>query len=269
MKGLRGTLICIPIVNVYGFLHRTRYLPDRRDLNRSFPGSRNGSLAARMARTFADEVVKRSTFGIDLHTGSNHRENLPHIRADLGNETCARLARAFGAPVAINANLRDGSLRQYARELGLPMLLYEAGEALRFNRVAISAGVRGVLNVMRAIDMLPRRRSGAPPADVIVAQRSEWTRAPRTGLFRPGVQLGDHVRGDQLLGHISDATGDIEVPVKAGCTGVIVGRVNIPVVNEGDALMHIARFDDGAQSERTISSFQDLHLEGLAEGDFA
>ena len=131
LSRVRGTIIAVPIVNVYGVIERSRYLPDRRDLNRSFPGSGRGSLAARVADLFMTEIVARCTHGIDLHTGAMHRGNLPQVRGNLDHEETLRLARLFGVPVLINADVRDGSLREAAAARGIPMLLYEAGEALR------------------------------------------------------------------------------------------------------------------------------------------
>lgn len=269
---LRGTLICIPIVNMYGFLNHTRYLPDRRDLNRSFPGSAKGSLAARIAHVFASEVVARASHGIDLHTGGNHRTNLPHIRASLDHGESDRLARGFGAPVIIDANLRDGSLRQYGLEKGLAMLLYEAGEALRFDRLAISGGLRGVLNVMAELDMLPRRRGGqarGAATEPIVARGSHWIRAPQSGLARASAMLGQRVERGQVLGWIADAVGEHEKAVEAPMTGIVIGRCNLPAVHEGDALFHIASFADSGRVERAIGSFQDDHIEGLGSGDYS
>lgn len=265
---LRGTLICVPIVNVYGFINHTRYLPDRRDLNRSFPGSENGSLAGRLAHLFATEVVDRCTHGIDLHTGANHRVNLPHIRADLDHEDSARLARAFGAPVIVDASLRDGSLRQYGMERGLPMLLYEAGEGLRFDGLSIRGGVRGILNVMRELGMLPQRgsrRSFRP----IESRASQWVRSPVSGLLRVELPMGAHVSSGQVLGRVADAIGENEMAVVSPIKGIIIGRTNNPVVNGGDALFHIASFENAAHAERAIGDFQGLHIEGLGEGDFA
>jgi predicted deacylase len=267
IERLRGTLICVPIVNVYGFFNHTRYLPDRRDLNRSFPGSRHGSLASRVARIFAEEVVNKATHGIDLHTGANHRSNLPHIRAHLDDPECNRLARAFGAPVVINANLRDGSLRQYAMERGLPMLLYEAGEGLRFDNLSIRAGVRGILNVLRALEMLPKRKAAQGPK-VIEARSSQWVRAPQAGLLRMEVPLGVRVTTGQVIGRIADSVGENETEVISPVTGITIGRNNLPVVNEGDALFHIATFANSTTVEKAIEVFQDDHLEGLEPGDF-
>ena len=267
IESLRGTLICVPIVNIYGFFNHTRYLPDRRDLNRSFPGSKHGSLAARVACIFAEEVVNKATHGIDLHTGSNHRANLPHIRADLDNPECARLAKAFAAPVIINANLRDGSLRQYAMEKGLSMLLYEAGEGLRFDNLSIRAGVRGVLNVMRALDMLPQRKK-TEVHKVIEARSSQWVRAPQAGLLRIEVALGARVTTGQTIGKIADSVGENETKVVSPVTGIIIGRNNLPVVNEGDALFHIALFSNSLTVEKAIGNFQVEHIEGLNQGDY-
>src|SRR5210317_1160711 len=182
LRSIRGTLLAVPIVNVHGFLDQSRYLPDRRDLNRSFPGSAKGSIAARLANTFRKHVVANSDYGIDLHTGALNRSNLPQIRGNLDEEETQRLARAFGVPVIINANIRDGSLRSCASELGMPVLTYEAGEALRFDETSIRAGLRGIINIMRTIGMLPahgRRRQIPTP---VLAQSTVWVRAPVSGI---------------------------------------------------------------------------------------
>lgn len=265
---LRGTLLSVPIVNVYGFLNHTRYLPDRRDLNRSFPGAEHGSLAARMARVFAEEIVDRSTHAIDLHTGANNRTNLPHIRANLDDPVSESLAQAFGTPVIINANLRDGSLRQYALEKKIPLLLYEAGEALRFDKISIRAGLRGILNVMRHLDMLPRRKTREKKVPVIEARSSSWVRAPQTGLLRNDIALGERTKEGQVMGRIADALGENETAVLSPVTGIVIGRSNLPIVNEGDALFHIARFSDSLRVEDAIETFHESHIEGLTKGDY-
>ena len=136
-----GTLILVPMVNVYGVLNQSRYMPDRRDLNRCFPGSPKGSLAGIVADKFLNEIVKHCGYGIDLHTGAIHRSNLPQIRANLKDEETRHLAEIFGVPVLLNSNLRDGSLRQAAVESNTKILLYEAGQALRFDELSIRAGV--------------------------------------------------------------------------------------------------------------------------------
>jgi len=155
LKRLHGSLIAVPIVNVLGFLSQSRYLPDRRDLNRSFPGSAQGSLAGRLARLFLEEIVSKSTHGIDLHTAAIHRDNFPQVRANLDDPECERLAQAFGVPLVINTGFREGSLREAAAQHAVPVIVYEAGEALRFEENCIRAGVKGVVRIMRLLEMLP------------------------------------------------------------------------------------------------------------------
>jgi predicted deacylase len=257
LRRLRGTLIAVPIVNIHGFVSQSRYLPDRRDLNRSFPGSDKGSLAARLAHIFMTEIVGNCTHGIDLHTGALHRDNLPQIRANMDDPDTAALASAFGVPVILNANLRDGSLREAAADNGIPMLLYEGGEALRFDEVPIRAGVRGIVNVMRALEMLPaaekRRKARREP---VVARSSSWVRAPISGILRRTVRLGGRVRKDQPIGVISDPFGGTEVEVTSPCSGVVIGCTNLPLANEGEALFHVARFHVVADAAVQVEAFQ-------------
>ncbi len=243
LENLHGTLLAIPIVNVFGFINRTRYLPDRRDLNRSFPGSATGSLASRLARLFMDEIVGQCTHGIDLHTGSSHRLNLPQIRACLDDPETERLARAFGAPVILDAKLRDGSLRMAGSEKGIPTLIYEGGEVLRFREGAIQAGLKGIVNVMREIDMLPRRGKGKKGPEPLRALSSAWVRAPQSGILVSGVVLGAHVEKDEVLARVADPFGEKEVPVRAPYPGIVIGRLNLPLVHGGDAIFHLAAVD--------------------------
>lgn len=264
LKRVRGTIIAIPIVNVHGLINHSRYLPDRRDLNRSFPGSVKGSLAARLANTFMKEIVEKSSHGIDLHTGALHRDNLPQIRANLDDEETERLARSFNAPVIISSNLRDGSLRESASEYGIPMLLYEAGEALRFDEVSIRAGVKGIVNVMRELEMLPPSRSKRKQKiEPVVARSSYWVRAPESGILRAMIPLGARVKKNTLLGVVADPFGETEANVKAQYSGIVIGRTNLPLVNEGDALYHIARFEDIEEIEAKVDEFQEEHTPEL------
>ena len=264
LKRLRGTLIAVPIVNVHGFINHSRYLPDRRDLNRSFPGSDKGSLAARLAYLFMTEIVSQSTHGIDLHTGAIHRSNLPQIRASLENSETDTLARAFDVPVIISSNLRDGSLRAAAAEFGIPMLLYEAGEALRFDEVSIRAGVKGIVNVMRLLEMLPAGRSKAKKQiQPVVARASSWIRAADSGIFRAMIPLGGRVKKGTLLGIVADPFGEREIQLVSPFSGIVIGRTNLPLVNEGDALYHIARFGDIHEVEAKVDEFQEEHLPEL------
>ena len=271
LRRLRGTLVAVPVVNVYGAVLNSRYLPDRRDLNRSFPGHGKGSLTARLADLFMSEVVERCTHGVDLHTGAIHRTNLPQIRANLDDPATAAMASAFGAPVMLNASLREGSLRAACAELGVPVLLYEGGEALRFDEYAIRMGLNGVLQVMRHLEMLPRSssRAGALPQ---LATSSSWVRAPDSGIYRPNVKLGARVDAGDLLGEIVQPLGGAK-RLEAGFPGVVIGSSCIPLVHEGDALLHVARFDDHHRAHEQVEAFQDRfdsdppHLDDLGPGE--
>ncbi|MDO5504623.1 MAG: succinylglutamate desuccinylase/aspartoacylase family protein, partial [Actinomycetia bacterium] len=236
-KQIRGTLIAVPIVNVLGVLNGDRYLPDRRDLNRSFPGSRRGSLAGRIADLMMREVVAKCDVGIDLHTGSDRRTNLPQIRCDLEDPHTRELAETFGAPVIYHARLRDGSLRSAARERGARVLLYEAGEAWRFDEWAIVPGVDGVMRVLAQLGMVDEAQAASEPARASdVCWRSGWVRARRTGIVHMDVALGQHVKEGERLGELFDSFGKRLAIVKADRSGVVIGRAEAPLVNRGDAL---------------------------------
>jgi len=259
LKKIKGTLLAIPIVNVHGFINKSRYLPDRRDLNRSFPGSKSGSLAARIAGLFMDEIVSKATHGIDLHSGANHRCNLPQIRANLDDPATMELAMAFGIPVLLNSEIRDGSLRQAATDFGIPILVYEAGEALRFDEISARNGASGILRVMRYLEMLPPKttRSRKPIAPVI-ARSSTWVRTPESGILRMKIRLGAHVKKGDRLAVVADPFGGKEFPVISPNTGIVIGMNNLPLVNEGEALLHIARFDDPVDVAAMVEELQDL-----------
>lgn len=257
LRRMRGTLIAVPIVNVYGFLTNTRYLPDRRDLNRSFPGSSTGSLASRLANLFFTEIVVRADFGVDLHTAAIHRDNFPQIRGDLSRLDVREAAMAFGVPVVLNAALRDGSLRKAAIEADTPVLVYEAGEALRFDEVSIRAGVQGIMRVMAHLGLIAPRARDKLPAETIVARRSTWIRAPEGGIFRARAKLGKRVVEGGVMGTVADPFGEDEFPIVSTCEGVVIGRNNLPNVNQGDGLFNIARMDDPDAAAEAIDTFQD------------
>ena len=243
---LRGTVVAVPIVNLYGFLQRSRYLPDRRDLNRSFPGSANGSLAARLAHLFMREVVGQCTHGIDLHTGSADRINLPQVRADLEDPETRAIAEAFGAPVMVHARTRDASLREAAARRKVPVLLYEGGGPERFEPLAIEAGVRGTMRVLRHLHMLPARKSKSPRAPSVELKSSTWVRARRSGILRLEVRNGDRIRRRQRLGVIADAFGEDARPLLAPESGVVIGLAMNPLVYQGDAVVHLGRLREEA-----------------------
>lgn len=257
IKSLRGTLITVPMVNVYGVINQSRYMPDRRDLNRSFPGSARGSLAGRIAKLFLDEIVSKCDYGIDLHTGAIHRSNLAQIRANLDDETTSALAKSFGVPVLLNADLRDGSLRESASEQGIPMLLYEAGEALRFDELSIRAGVRGIINVMRHIGMLAPSKTKKQPVAPFIARDSAWVRATDSGIVSHKRELGDFVEKGDTLAVISDPYGKELAAVICHVEGIIIGKQNIPLTQEGEAMYHIAYFRKADEVMENIEILQD------------
>ncbi len=249
LGSLKGTLIAIPIVNAFGFLNQSRYLPDRRDLNRCFPGSAKGSLAARLADLLVREVIQRSDVGIDLHSAAIHRTNLPQIRISAGDDESLRLAKVFGAPVILQSSQRDGSLRAAAADLGVKVLLYEAGEGLRFDEFAVRAGVAGTLRILHDLGMVSSRGASKPRGQAMFLKSSRWVRAPQGGLIRVFRDSGDVVVAGEVLGVVSDPFGEKEREVLAPIGGIIIGRAVMPIVNEGDALFHIAQTASAADAE--------------------
>lgn len=234
---LAGAVIAVPIVNVFGFIYQSRYLPDRRDLNRSFPGSATGSMAARLANLFMTEVVQQCAYGIDLHTGSLHRSNLPQIRGNFHDAETLRCAEAFAPPVLLHSELRDGSLRQAASQLGKHVLLYEAGEPMRFDEAAIDLGARGVLRVMAALGM--GKRHPRPRYKPQRIDQATWIRARRSGMLRLQAKLGETVEPKQPLGFIADAFGENSTTVRSPAAGLVIGLNNNPLVGRGDAVIHL------------------------------
>ncbi|HGS5688621.1 TPA: succinylglutamate desuccinylase/aspartoacylase family protein [Vibrio cholerae] len=261
-KKLKGTVIAVPIVNVFGFIHKSRYLPDRRDLNRCFPGSEKGSLASRMAHTFFSQVAERCDYILDLHTGAIHRTNLPQIRADLSNSETLRIAQAFATPVIIDSPLRDGSLRSEAEKQQIPVLTYEAGEALRFEPIAINAGIIGIKRVMQSIGMLRPGRKKIPNS--IIAKSTSWLRAEADGILRTLVSLGDKVEKGQVLAYINSPLGKLEVEIRANKSGIVIGQQTLPLVNEGDAVFHLAYFH---KADDLIEQVVEEFIEELTEAD--
>ncbi len=261
LKKLKGTIILVPIVNVYGIMTLSRYLPDRRDLNRSFPGSSKGSLAGRVAKIFFDEIVLKCDLGIDLHTASIHKSNLPQVRTNIDNEHTFNLAKAFGAPVVLHSELRDGSLRSVAQEQGIPILLYEAGEALRFDETSIRIGVQGIINVLRENEMLPkvvRKKARKTP---LITRSSKWIRSSESGMLRTIKALGDTVVEDEIIAYIDEPLGDQSFEVLSPFDGVIIGKSEIPLVQEGDAVFHIAKFGNLEMAESKIEHFNENIIE--------
>lgn len=252
LNRMRGDLLAIPVVNVPAFLARSRYLPDRRDLNRLFPGSAEGSSGSRLARLFVSEIVSQCSLGIDLHTGAVNRPNLPQVRVSPKLPMNRELGIAFGAPVVIQTNTLYGSLRDVMEKQRKPMLMLEAGEALRLDATSIQFGVRGILNVMRHLEMLPPERSPAKPRPVVVSSETHWARAPRGGIITPLVALGKAVTPDTPLAFIADPFGAEESKVYPREEGIVIGRTNLAIADEGDGLFHIARTSNVDAAARKI-----------------
>ncbi len=266
IRSLKGTLIAIPIVNVFGIIQHSRYLPDGRDLNRSFPGTESGSLSSRLANTFTQEIINQCTHGIDLHTGSGHRTNLPQIRADFSQPGTMELAKAFGVPVIIDSPLREGSLRETAGQANIPLLVYEAGEAMRFDPYSITTGVKGIISVMRFLEMLPQSKasSNKNQLEPFIADSSSWVRSPISGILNTNKTLGDRIKEGEVLGIVTDPSDLFSDPVvefHAPFDGIVIGHTKVPLVNEGDAIFHIARFSNAKEVAKEVAremeSFQD------------
>lgn len=263
----KGTVIAVPMVNVYGVVNQSRYMPDRRDLNRYFPGSAKGSLAGRVAHIFMKEIVAHCNYGIDLHTGAVHRSNLPQIRADMNDPETKELAETFGVPVVLNSNLVDGSLREAAVEKNTKILLYEAGEALRFDEFSIRAGMKGIINVLQHLGM--KRHSKSKKKPPFIANGSQWVRANASGIVNNIANLGDQITKGQVLAEIGSPYGEVLDDVIATRSGILIGKQNIPLVQEGEAMFHIAYFDaDDEEIAEQIENVQESLLPDLADSRY-
>jgi len=261
LNKIKGTLILIPIVNVFGFNNKSRYLPDRRDLNRSFPGTENGSLASRLAYIFIKEIVSKCTHGIDLHTGAIHRTNLPQIRACLDDAATKSLAEGFGVPVVIDSTLRDGSLREAARKKKVSMLLFEGGQALRFESGVVKAGLGGCIAVMKKIGMVQssvESKNKVANAKVYIAKSSYWTRASHSGMFSAKKKIGEKINVGDVLAIISDPFGRDPFKTLAEDSGILIGATLLPLVNQGDAMFHIATFSNSARVQKALELHDDF-----------
>ncbi|WDA40360.1 succinylglutamate desuccinylase/aspartoacylase family protein [Erythrobacter sp. BLCC-B19] len=265
-EALAGTVLLVPVANIFGFITHSRYLPDRRDLNRSFPGSAGGSLAGQLAHIFYREVVARCQLGIDIHSAAIHRYNLPQIRIAAGNRKLVELAMAFGAPVIIESPLRDGSLRDLAQKKGVDMLLMEAGEALRFDRLSIETGVEGVTRVLAHMGMIEADDGLSAVGIPARANKSVWVRAPRGGVTHRVRKSGAPVRKGDLLARVAGLFGEDAQDLVSPTDGIIIGHATLPVVHQGDALFHIAAIAHPERVGRQIDTITDAILASEPEG---
>lgn len=233
----RGTVVCMPVINVYGFLNYSRDVPDGKDVNRSFPGTKGGSLASRVAHHIMRDVIPFIDYGIDFHTGGAMRSNYPQVRAVLQEPVNVELANAFGAPFTIDTPFRPNSLRREASRKGKNIIVYEGGESLRFDQHAIEEGVSGTLRMMKHLGMIDWAPELKEENKVIWI--TSWIRARHAGLFQSNVKSGQLVHKGEWVGTITDPFGEFKEQVKAHATAYVIGINNSPVVNAGDALMHL------------------------------
>lgn len=243
---IKGTVIAVPIVNVFGFNNQSRYLPDRRDLNRSFPGSTKGSLASRMAHLFVKEIVSKCTHGIDFHTGAIHRSIYPQIRVNMRQPKALEFAKAFGAPMILDSNTRDGSLREIGKKMGVITMVYEGGQALRFEEDAIKVGKQGCLNALHSIGIYPYKITKPHMAldkKPILIKDSYWIRSPMGGSLRLKVKLGKFVHAGDKIGDISGPFGQRIETITATQDGYVIGLNHLPLVTVGTAIAYIGTYD--------------------------
>jgi uncharacterized protein len=232
----KGSVLAMPIINILSFLNGSRDLPDGRDLNRCFPGSASGSLGSRIAHDLINEIIPQIDFGIDFHTGGAKINNYPQVRCVFDDPKNIDLGKKFGAPFIVHSPYRDKTLRKEAEKLGKPILVYEAGESMRFNKLAIREGINGCLRLMNDCGMLDEK---VEPGETKILQETKWVRAVMSGLFRTTKKYGSAVEKGELIGSISDPYGEMEIKLTSPSDGYIIGINNQPVINEGDALIHI------------------------------
>lgn len=234
----KGAVIVVPILNVFGFIHFSRDVPDGKDVNRSFPGRKTGSLASRIAYHYTREILPQIDFGLDLHTGGAQRSNFPQVRYTEGDELGMKLASFFNAPFAFSSNLISGSFRKVAFNMGKPIVVYEAGESMRFDEDAIEIGISGVKNVLAGLGMIP---ATIKRLESVSLENRKWLRAPRAGMFIPEIKNGEGIKKGQTLGMVTDTYAKKHKKIKASFDGYVICINHQAVVNQGDALFHIGR----------------------------
>jgi predicted deacylase len=235
---LKGTLIFIPLVNVYGFLSNSRTFPDGRDLNRSFPGNNKGSLASQIAHILTTQIIPNIDYGIDIHTGGRMLSNYPHVRVDFKDKKGLELAKAFGPHFIVNSPHIDKSFRKEAYKDKKSILVFEGGESMRLDDFAVEEAIGGTTRLLRYLGMIDETVLGN---DSLIVKESSWVRAKISGIFIPTIKLGDPVKKGQVIAKISDPYGQVKVPVKSTSKGFVIGLNNLPVINAGDALVHVGK----------------------------
>ncbi|MGP1273472.1 MAG: succinylglutamate desuccinylase/aspartoacylase family protein [Phycisphaerales bacterium] len=244
----RGTLVLVPVMNILGFERQSRYMPDRRDLNRSFPGSATGSLTARFAHAVFDQIVRRADWLIDLHAAAAKRTNYPNVRADLNDPRCAELAHHFAASLTVHGRGPEGSLRRAAVDAGVPAIILEAGEVWKFEPRLTEAGVRGIVNALHGLGMI----EGGPvePSFRAVCRKTEWLRADQGGILRFHVGPGEDVDRDQPVATVTTVLGRDLGVITAPGDGIVLGMTTMPSVVPGDPVCHLATVEGGIDAIR-------------------
>ncbi len=240
-KPSRGTVICIPVLNIFGFINLSRKFPDGRDLNRVFPGAKGGSLASQFAYLFRTQVLPDIDYVLDFHSGGADRVNVAQTRCLLGDERAFALARAFGSPFVVQSKSISNSIRDAFTKAGKTAVVFEGGRSMQFDEPAIGYGVLGAQRVMSYLGMTESLNDVPDPeASPIVVTRSRWVRAPASGMWHSLAPLGEFVGRGTILGIVSDPFGAFEMPVKATWAGYVFCGNVAPVINKGDALFHVS-----------------------------
>lgn len=239
---LKGAVIVVPLLNVFGFIHFSRDVPDGKDVNRSFPGTKLGSMASRMAYHYTTEVLSQVDFGIDLHTGGAQRHNFPQTRYTEGDEMSKEIAEVFNAPFSFSSKLIRGSFRNAAHKMGKPTIVYEAGESMRFDEYSILEGMQGVLNVLQHFGMVSKTTTPYLERNVTIHLTGrKWLRAPTAGMFIPKISNGNSFKKGQVMGIVADTAAKKSKNIRAPYDGYVCCTNHQAVVNQGDALFHIGK----------------------------
>ncbi|HAV65573.1 MAG TPA: succinate dehydrogenase [Verrucomicrobiales bacterium] len=268
LKLQRGTVIAVPVVNVLGLESHTRYLPDRRDLNRCFPGSPKGSLSSRLAHLIFDEVVRHCDYALDFHTAAVRRTNYPNIRADLDHPVARRMAHAFGCELIVHSKGAEGSLRREAVERGIPAIVLEAGEVWKIEPGVVEIGARGAVNVLKHLGMLTGRIE--KPRHQLEVRKSVWVRAERGGILKFHALPGDLVRAGQCLATNVTIFGEVQNQLEAPADGIVLGMTTMPAVKPGEPVFHIALTTQShARMKRRISGRSQARLHRKVQAELA
>ena len=235
-----GTIICIPVVNVFGFINQERAFPDGRDLNRVFPGSKKGSLAARFAYHIMQEIVPHVDYVIDYHTGGEQRFNYSQIRINADDLESLELASVFGSKFILDSDNKGKTFRNSVTQLGKKVLLFEGGKTLNLDRIVTKTAIQGTLNILHKLGMRPDAAEEFVQEDQYILNKTVWVRASKSGMYRSIAKLGSYVHKGEILGSISDPYGLAEKVVKAPNDGFVICSNHAPIVNQGDAIIHLS-----------------------------